>query len=85
MDTRRLPLNEHQSFIRFDPGCMTATTTDGIKALGVLAKENWPNQIESVCWKVGTVVVIDNWRMLHGRGRADCPDSDRKLMRISIR
>jgi alpha-ketoglutarate-dependent taurine dioxygenase len=72
-------------FVRFDPGCMTATTPDGAKALAVLARQNWPDYIETVQWKTGTVLVIDNWRMLHGRGHADCPDSDRKLLRISIR
>jgi hypothetical protein len=112
MDTRRLPLNEHQSsllhstplrvtngrnsffttilskarlFVRFDPGCMTATTTDGGQALAVLARRNWPDHIETIDWESGTVLVIDNWRMLHGRGHADCPDSDRRLLRISIR
>ncbi len=112
MDTRSLPLNEHQisslhstplrvtngrnsffstilskarAFVRFDPGCMTATTIDGANALAVLARQNWPGYIEAVFWKSGTVLVMDNWRMLHGRGHADCPDSDRKLLRISIR
>jgi hypothetical protein len=72
-------------FVRFDPGCMKATTTGGGKALAILAKDNWPDHIQTVCWRAGTVVVIDNWRMLHGRGHADCPDADRKLLRISIR
>ena len=112
MDTRRLPLSEHQSsllhstplrvkngrnsffstiiskarsFVRFDPGCMTATTTDGLKALSVLARQNWPDYIETVHWEAGMVVVMDNWRILHGRGHAHCPDADRKLLRISIR
>lgn len=112
MDTRRLPLNDHQSsllhstplrvtngrnsffstilskarpFVRFDPGCMTATTPDGTNALAVLERQNWPDYIETIQWKTGTVLVMDNWRMLHGRGHADCPDSDRKLLRISIR
>lgn len=112
MDTRSLPLNEHQfsllhstplrvtngrnsffstilskarPFVRFDPGCMTASTPEGVKTLSILEKKNWPDHIETVCWQAGTVVVIDNWRMLHGRGHADCPDADRKLLRISIR
>ncbi len=112
IDTRRLPLSEHQSsllhstplrvtngrnsffstilskarpWVRFDPCCMTATTPDGVKALAVLAMEKWPDFIENVQWKTGTVLVMDNWRMLHGRGHADCPDADRKLLRISIR
>jgi alpha-ketoglutarate-dependent taurine dioxygenase len=78
-------LSKARPFVRFDPGCMTATTTDGPRALAVLARENWPDYIETVQWKTGTMLVMDNWRMLHGRGHADCPDSDRKLLRISIR
>lgn len=78
-------LSKTRPFVRFDPGCMTATTPDGGKALAVLERQNWPDYIETVQWKTGTVLVIDNWRMLHGRGHADCPDSDRKLLRISIR
>jgi alpha-ketoglutarate-dependent taurine dioxygenase len=77
-------LSKARPFVRFDPGCMTATTTDGPKALAVLARHNWPDYIETVHWKTGTVLVMDNWRMLHGRGHADCPDSDRILLRISI-
>lgn len=78
-------LSKARPFVRFDPGCMTATTADGVKALALLAKENWRDHIEAVFWVAGTVVVIDNWRMLHGRGHADCPDSDRRILRISIR
>jgi len=78
-------LSKVRPCVRFDPGCMTATTPDGVKALGVLAKEKWPDYIETVQWKTGAVLVMDNWRMLHGRGHADSPDADRKLLRISIR
>ena len=78
-------LSKARPFVRFDPGCMTASTPAGPTALAVLSRLNWPDYIETVHWKAGTVVVIDNWRVLHGRGHADCPDSDRKLLRISIR
>ena len=78
-------LSKTRPFVRFDPGCMTETTTDGAKILAVLARQNWPDYIETVQWNAGTVLVMDNWRMLHGRGRAECSDSDRKLLRISIR
>ncbi len=77
-------LSKARQFVRFDPGCMTATTAAGAKTLAILARQNWPECIETVCWGAGTVVVIDNWRVLHGRGQADSPDFDRKLLRISI-
>jgi len=78
-------LSRTRPFVRFDPGCMTATTPDGSAALEVLSRHNWPDFIETINWEAGTVLVMDNWRLLHGRGRADCSDSDRKLFRISIR
>ena len=78
-------LSKARPFVRFDPGCMTATTPDGAKALTVLARQNWPNHLEKIHWESGKVLVMDNWRILHGRGHADCPDPDRKLLRISIR
>jgi alpha-ketoglutarate-dependent taurine dioxygenase len=78
-------LAKGRPFVRFDPGCMTATTCEGSKALGVLARQNWPEYIEIIQWEVGTVLVLDNWRVLHGRGHADCPDFDRSLLRVSVR
>jgi hypothetical protein len=72
-------------FVRFDPGCMMATTSDGQKALTILGRHNWPAYVETVHWQAATGLIIDNWRLLHGRGQAECPDFDRKLLRISIR
>jgi hypothetical protein len=78
-------LSKTRPFVRFDPGCMSPTTPDGAAALAVLARENWPGDIETIRWQAGMVVIIDNWRLLHGRALADLPDPDRKLLRISIR
>lgn len=77
-------LSKSRPFVRFDPGCMTATTPDGAEALAVLDRHNWPNHVEAVNWEVGTVLIIDNWRTLHGRGHATGPDFDRTLLRLSI-
>jgi hypothetical protein len=77
-------LSKTRPFVRFDPGCMTATTPDGSAALEVFSGHNWLDFIETVNWKTGMVLVVDNWRLLHGRGHADCSDFDRKLFRISI-
>lgn len=77
-------LSKSRTFVRFDPGCMTPTTPEGGKALAVLERQNWPDYIETIQWKSGMVLVIDNWRMLHGRSQADCPDTNRRLLRISI-
>ncbi|HEY1661703.1 MAG TPA: TauD/TfdA family dioxygenase [Verrucomicrobiae bacterium] len=78
-------LSNSRPFVRFDPGCMTANTADGVEALIVFSRHNWPNYIQQVHWEPGYVLIIDNWRLLHGRGHATCLDLDRKLLRISIR
>lgn len=77
-------LSKARPFVRYDPGCMTAATPNGADALAILERQNWLDYIETVQWKTGTVLIMDNWRILHGRGHADCPDPDRRLLRISI-
>jgi alpha-ketoglutarate-dependent taurine dioxygenase len=77
-------LSKTRRFVRFDPGCMTATTQDGAAALDVFSQYNWSDYIETMHWEAGSVLVINNWAVLHGRGYANCPDFDRKLLRISI-
>jgi type I restriction enzyme M protein len=59
-------------------------TSGGTATLEILERQNWPEQLETIHWQEGAVLVLDNWRVLHGRGRSDCSDSDRKLLRISI-
>jgi len=78
-------LSKSRPFTRFDPGCMTATTPDGTEALGIFSQEYWPNHVQHFQWAVGTVLVVNNWRVLHGRTNANVSDGDRKLVRISIR
>jgi hypothetical protein len=78
-------LSKSRPFMRFDPGCMTATTIDGMETLELFSQYKWPDHVEHFQWAVGTVLVLDNWRMLHGRASANVPDEGRKLMRISIR
>jgi alpha-ketoglutarate-dependent taurine dioxygenase len=77
-------LSKERPFVRFDQGCMTPTSPDGVKALDIYSRHNWSEYIEAVHWKTGAVVVIDNWRVLHGREASNSTDSDRKLLRISI-
>ena len=36
-------------------------------------------------WYEGDLLIIDNWRMLHGRGPAKEPDGRRLLLKIMIK
>jgi hypothetical protein len=77
-------LSSSRDFFRFDPGCMTPMTKEGAAVLTLLSHEKWAAAVESVIWQAGKVIVVDNWRVLHGRGRADSLDANRKLVRVSI-
>lgn len=71
-------------FIRYDPGCMTATRQPGLEAISMLAKERWTDRILEVRWKAGDVLVVDNWRMMHGRGVGTNCGAERKLIRVAV-
>lgn len=66
-------------FVRFDPGCMIPGTREAACLMDdVIAELNVDRQ--SVEWSAGTGVVVDNWRVLHSRGRPDAEGS-RRLFR----
>jgi len=77
-------LSRSRQFVRYDPGCMTAVTPDGAEALAVFSRCRWSDFVEEIKWEPGQVIVLDNWRLLRGRGQAKDLDSDRILLRLSI-
>jgi hypothetical protein len=71
-------------FVRYDPGCMRAATSDGQRALAVLSDAASAEQVSEVRWRKGRVLIIDNWRVLHGRSIATAPDPNRTLLRVYV-
>ncbi len=71
-----------QSFPRFDPGCMQGATTRA-KALmqKLLDQDLEPSHTHN--WGPGSVLVIDNWKMLHRRANAT-KSANRILYRVSV-
>lgn len=71
-----------RSWIRFDPGCMSAQTDEGHSIVKSLTSA----QIRPGCnldWKPGDILIFDNWKMLHRRGAAS-GIGRRTLLRISL-
>jgi len=66
-------LGDHRSFIRFDPCCMTPPHFCNLAVSEVSAALESHVYAKTFSWKVGSVLLIDNWRCLHGRG----PGADR--------
>ncbi len=78
-------LSSRRNFIRYDPACMAAIDEKGSEAIKLYDHPVHQSLIQRITLSVGDVLVIDNWRMLHGRG--ECPDvaSNRSLLRVYVR
>ncbi|WP_449105415.1 TauD/TfdA family dioxygenase [Pseudomonas mohnii] len=76
-------LSTSPEFLRYDPVCLEGVDARGESALqlikGLLTRAN----LVVHEWRQGNVLVIDNWRVLHGRSPS-MPDSGRRLARMLI-
>jgi hypothetical protein len=78
-------LSPCRNFVRVDPGCLVPVAEDGIAALALYDRVRLEPALERVHWNVGDVLIIDNWRILHGREAVSDTDDSRSLARILIR
>jgi hypothetical protein len=73
-----------RSFIRYDPGCMLPTSDRGEAVMSIFAGLRKSGHIESIGWREGKILVIDNWRILHGRCFAEGKGSERIISRVLV-
>jgi len=72
-------------FIRFDEGCMAPQGKDAEASAKLIAHQATEAGVTAMHWRIGDVLIIDNWNVLHGRGLDDTQaSSDRKLFRVSV-
>ncbi len=73
------------TFLRYDPGCIEAVDARGRNALRVVEDRiaGAASKVEAHHWRRGDILIIDNWRVLHGRSPSD-QGSGRLLARILI-
>jgi hypothetical protein len=71
------------AFFRYDPGCLEAVDERGQRALRLVEERiaGAPSDVHH--WCQGDILIIDNWRVLHGRSPSD-QGSGRRLVRILI-
>lgn len=76
-----LPADER--FLRFDTGCMEAIDAAGCRAIEMVEDRLARCAPVQHHWHPGDILVLDNWRVLHGRGSAEgC--FGRRILRILI-
>ena len=69
--------------LRADSECMIPTIESRDPVRTILTKQardlaTWHT------WKQGDLVIVDNWRVMHGRGSSSIADSDRRIARLLI-
>lgn len=73
-----------QRYIRYDPGCMRPTSESARSALRLFEFSRLVPYSVAFQWTRGDVLVIDNWRTLHGRGCAQENAQRRSLVRCTV-
>lgn len=79
-----MPDAESRWQVRYDPCCMTVCRPEHRELQAELDEELQRFSLEEHHWTRDTALVIDNWRVLHGRGSSARIDHDRVLERLVI-
>lgn len=74
-------LSNDRFFVRYDPGCMHPQTSEAEAISNDFLERLRSSVPQTIHWKAGQVLVIDNWRMLHARGQATFAQGTRILLR----
>ena len=80
-------IHEKGLYARYDQGCMFPAGRESNIAVRLFDSLLDKAEKSEILWKNNDVIVIDNWRTLHGRGRSSQPSrliSNRELHRILI-
>ncbi|ASG23865.1 alpha-ketoglutarate-dependent taurine dioxygenase [Nitrospirillum viridazoti] len=70
--------------IRYDMDCMRPMTAEAYQLKELLEGRIGIQPSIRIDWKAGSLLTIDNYRMVHARGDAVQPDPDRLLKRILV-
>ncbi|MEQ1716633.1 MAG: TauD/TfdA family dioxygenase [Hyphomicrobium sp.] len=76
-------LSPDRAFLRYDPGCLEAIDERSRAALRLVEDRLADASPNTHQWRRGDILIIDNWRVLHGRGPSQ-QGSGRQLARILI-
>ena len=71
-------------YIRYDPGSMRPVSAEASDALAIFSARMVQDNLMSFPWRSGEILIIDNWRMLHGRGSATNAGLSRVLLRCTV-
>lgn len=76
-------LPKRRDFLRFDPGCMEAIDRRGAEAMRLMEERLAAARADRQDWRTGDMLLVDNWRILHGREPSNAGNG-RRLARVLI-
>jgi len=77
-------LTKNRAFIRYDSGCMTPVSKTQCKMKCLLSSKRVTESLTEITWEKGMILVVDNWRIMHGRGASIKNGLDRELYRVLV-
>jgi hypothetical protein len=77
-------LDHRRRFLRYDPGCMTPVSRGARDAMVLISERTEDLKTTAHAWSLGDLLVIDNWRALHGRADASA-GRNRRLRRVLVK
>ncbi len=77
-------LAKNREFMRYDSGCMTPANSSAHKIEDLLSSKRVRESLTEIHWEKGMVLVIDNWRIMHGRGNPMKNGVERELYRVLV-
>jgi hypothetical protein len=72
-------------FLRWDPGCMAAKDRHAELVAQSLLYWSRPEDFETIDWTKGSLLVVDNWEMLHARAADAREYGARTLLRATVK
>ena len=76
--------SDREKRIRYDAGCMSPTSKVGESLAKFMLSISEYDDCVSFEWSAKKILVIDNWRMLHGRSDSQTHDDKRILWRVLV-
>ena len=74
-----------QPFVRFDAGCMKPLSAEARVLSDKITSRSDHVAPTRIDWQSGEIVILDNWRVLHGRGTSpSAPSLDRLIFRAAV-
>ncbi len=72
-------------FIRFDSGCMSPQNDPAVHAMNTYSADRHIDHLHEIYWSAGQAIIIDNWRVVHGRRTVDNNADNREIWRVLVK